>query len=185
MAQINNLNHRHQQIINWLILNPDKTLGDCAAFFGYTQPWLTQIIHSDMFQAAYGEACKSANTLAVHTIVNELSGLTAITIAKAKDTIVAGKASERFLGETLSTCLAGLGYKAGGRGQAQESQPQLHVHVSAQDLLEARERAAMLKEGTAPAKLTQVVDVLPEPARPQKSEVDLLMEELNGSACAA
>lgn len=48
---IDRLSHRHEMIINWLILNPDRPLSACAAHFGYTQAWLSQIIHSDIFQA--------------------------------------------------------------------------------------------------------------------------------------
>lgn len=41
----------HVQIVNWLLANPEKPLAACAAQFGYTQSWLSQVIHSDCFQA--------------------------------------------------------------------------------------------------------------------------------------
>ena len=46
------LNHTHEQMLNWLLLNPDKSLREMADFFGYTQAWVSSIIHSDIFKAA-------------------------------------------------------------------------------------------------------------------------------------
>ena len=36
-----------------MLSNPDLTLGECAKSFGYTQSWLSTIIHSDAFQAEF------------------------------------------------------------------------------------------------------------------------------------
>jgi hypothetical protein len=51
MAELKNLSVRHDQIMDWLIANPALPLSACAAAFGLTQPWLSCIIHSDLFQA--------------------------------------------------------------------------------------------------------------------------------------
>lgn len=42
---------RHEQIINWFIANPHRSNGDCAAFFGVTQAWLSTIKRSDAYKA--------------------------------------------------------------------------------------------------------------------------------------
>lgn len=46
------LSHTHEQMLNWLVLNPDKNLRECADHFGYTQSWVSSVLHSDLFQAA-------------------------------------------------------------------------------------------------------------------------------------
>lgn len=51
--QLKDLNHRHEGIAHWLMANPDKNMGDCARALGYTQAWLSQVIHTDAFQAYY------------------------------------------------------------------------------------------------------------------------------------
>lgn len=51
MAELKNISVRHDQIMDWLIANPALPLSMCAAHFGLTQPWLSSIIHSDLFQA--------------------------------------------------------------------------------------------------------------------------------------
>ena len=45
------LSYSHDALINWLLVNPDRPLRDAAAYFGYTQAWISTIIHSDVFQA--------------------------------------------------------------------------------------------------------------------------------------
>ena len=52
MAEIARLNTTHEMLMNWLVCNPEKSLRECADHFGYTQSWLSQIIHSDIFQHA-------------------------------------------------------------------------------------------------------------------------------------
>jgi hypothetical protein len=51
MGAIQQLSPTHVQIMDWIIANPHRSLGECAATFGYTQAWVSQIIHSDCFQA--------------------------------------------------------------------------------------------------------------------------------------
>lgn len=53
LPQIKSLKPRHDAIMEWLIANPEKKLGECAAAFKVSQSWLSCIIHSDIFQAGY------------------------------------------------------------------------------------------------------------------------------------
>jgi hypothetical protein len=179
MHQLQDLSHRHQAIIDWLILNPDKGLGDCAAHFNYTKVWLSNIVHSDMFQAAYQEQCKARHALAVHTLVNEMGGLTALAIDKTREKLEGGQASERFLGDTLRTSLAALGYGAGNGNGNGNGHSTINVQVNAPTIIAAREKAARLLEGTTEAKLP-VGECLPIPRPPvveALTELDVLMEE--------
>jgi len=52
-AQIAEMSFSHHAIIDWMLSNPDALLADCAKAFGYTQPWLSTIIHSDAFKAEF------------------------------------------------------------------------------------------------------------------------------------
>ena len=49
------LSHTHEAVMNWMLMNPDKPLRACADHFGYTQSWLSTLIHSDIFQAKLAE----------------------------------------------------------------------------------------------------------------------------------
>lgn len=145
------LNHRHDQIILWLLSYPDRTLGDCAAWFGYTQPWLSRIIHTDMFQAAYRRKAEELGQAVVHDVKSKLTNLAAVSLDKATERIEAGIASERFLGDTMKNALTALGYGAPVVQNDNRSQ-QVHLHVNAEQLMEARERAALARAGTTQMK---------------------------------
>jgi hypothetical protein len=55
MAELKRLSHTHEMMLNWLVLNPDRSLRECADHFGVSQSWLSSIIHSDIFQHALKE----------------------------------------------------------------------------------------------------------------------------------
>lgn len=55
MGAIQQLSPTHVQIMDWILANPHRSLGECAVTFGYSQAWLSQIIHSDCFQAMLAE----------------------------------------------------------------------------------------------------------------------------------
>jgi hypothetical protein len=146
------INHRHEQIANWLVANPDKTLTDCAAYFGYTPAWICTIVHSDLFQALYKRKCEELGQLAVHTVAARLTGLSVLSLEAAARRIESGQASERFISETMRSTLTGMGYGAPIPAASQH----LHLHVSAEDLQRARELAASLANGATVSKVVTV-----------------------------
>ena len=140
MPEIQSINHRHEGIINWLVTNPHRSLGECAQELGYTQPWLTQIIHSDMFQTKYQERCQEVGELAVHTVKNRLTAVAMMALDKTEERMQSGGASERFLTDTTKNVLSALGYTP----QTMVAGPSMHqhLHVDAQTLIDARQRAS-------------------------------------------
>lgn len=52
-VQIAQMRISHELILNWLVLNPEKTQGDCAQHFGITEAWLSVVINSDVFKARW------------------------------------------------------------------------------------------------------------------------------------
>lgn len=49
--QVLALSHTHEAVMNFMLLNPSLALREVADHFGYTQAWLSTLIHSDLFQA--------------------------------------------------------------------------------------------------------------------------------------
>lgn len=54
-AGIKEISYSHEALINWLLVNPHRPLRDAAAYFGYTQAWISTIVHSGIFQAKLAE----------------------------------------------------------------------------------------------------------------------------------
>jgi hypothetical protein len=134
------LNHRHEQIVNWLVCNPDRSLGECAAFFGYTRPWITSIVHSDMFQMVYQARCREVGVVAVHGMVERLTTVAGMALDETERRLKEGQVSERGLGEVLNMALKATGYLR--EEKPAEKHQHLHLFVDATSLREARERAA-------------------------------------------
>jgi hypothetical protein len=55
MPQISKISHTHDQLLDAMLANPTATNGQLAQQFGYTQAWVSTIIHSDLFQAKLQE----------------------------------------------------------------------------------------------------------------------------------
>ncbi len=49
-ASIQKMSHKHEEILNFLLLNPTMKMGEVAAIFGVTFPWLSTIVWSHAFQ---------------------------------------------------------------------------------------------------------------------------------------
>jgi hypothetical protein len=49
------LKYRYEAIIDYMFSNPQAKLGEIAEMIGCTQPWLSQIVNSDGFQARYAQ----------------------------------------------------------------------------------------------------------------------------------
>ena len=71
------LSHRHEDIARWLVENPTEKLSVCAAYFGYTQSWLSCIIHSDAFQAKLRKMQIEADAVTVLDVPARLRGVAA------------------------------------------------------------------------------------------------------------
>ena len=132
------LNHRHEQIVNWLIMNPDKSQGECARAFGYTEPWLSRLISSDLFQAKLRARQGQLGDACVHLMENKLRHLANLSLDQSIRLVESGKCSERFLGETRDSVLARIGF---GTQQTTPEHKHVHLHVDGETLIRAREKA--------------------------------------------
>jgi hypothetical protein len=50
MPEIQKVSNKHEAILQHMLANPGQKLGEVAAAFNVSQPWLSCIIHSDAFQ---------------------------------------------------------------------------------------------------------------------------------------
>lgn len=50
---VQKMNYSHEKLIEALIANPRITQRELAAYFGYTESWISQIIRSDGFRELY------------------------------------------------------------------------------------------------------------------------------------
>lgn len=75
MSEIQSVSHMHDQIMNWMLANPGRPLRECADYFEITQPWLSTVIHSDVFQAKFRERQEAVFGQVMLDIPTKLKGL--------------------------------------------------------------------------------------------------------------
>lgn len=107
--QIATLNHTHQRILDWLILNPDKTLRECADSMGYTQAWLSTVIHSDVFQLQLRQMNAEVHARVCGSVPEKLAALADIGIEKLTD-MLAKSEDPVFVANTTDKLLHRMGY---------------------------------------------------------------------------
>lgn len=144
------LNHRHTALVNWLMLNPDKTLVEAASALNYTPEYVRMVVGSDMFQAVYRERCLELESAVTHTVIGQLKGTAFLAVEKLNDRLQKPH-SEKFLVDASNTVFKALGFGAPGVG-VQLHQHQ-HLHLTPEDMAEARRAAAQHFAGTSSVQL--------------------------------
>lgn len=74
-TQLKNLSNKHEEILLWLLEHPFAKLSECALACGVTQGWLSQIIHSDLFQARLAEVRGEILNVGVLSLHEKVSAL--------------------------------------------------------------------------------------------------------------
>lgn len=162
MGAISRISHTHDQIINWLIVNPEKSLRECADTFGYTQPWLSQLIHSDIFQAELKKRQVDVASRIAASIPEKLHAVTDIALTKLADKVAESEDPE-FILDAADRALHRMGFApastrnpAGSPAQGTPALNQTNVFLLGHnDLAEARK--IMAAAGSAPQDLPEVV----------------------------
>lgn len=158
MADIQSLNHTHEAILNWLILNPDKSLRECADKMGFTQPWLSTVIHSDIFQMALRERQQNVANRVAASIPERLQAVADIALDKLGG-MVADSEDPDFVLDAADKVLHRMGYApasarnpAGSPAQGQAILQQNNTFILGQgDLAEARAIMAAASKVALPA----------------------------------
>lgn len=107
--QLKKLNHRHEEILMWLMLNPNKPQGLCAEELGYTQGWVSQIITSDLFQLRIAELRSEDFEVAVLSIREKLNAVASLGLDKLLDKLEVETDMERIR-STTDSAIKRLGY---------------------------------------------------------------------------
>lgn len=133
------LSHTHEQIINWLIANPELSLRQCADYFGYTQSWLSRLIHSDLFQNKLRDRQDAVFISVAQDIPAKLRSLADISIERVCE-LVATTESPDVLVDVFDKTLHRLGYAPSSTRNPGPAPVQNNVFVvSSADLASARE----------------------------------------------
>ena len=165
------LSHCHEAVMNWMLLNPDRSLRECADHFGYTQSWLSTLIHSDIFQARLAERQEGIRVRIADSIPQKMRMAADIGVEKLATALEKSEDPD-FILDATDKLLHRLGYaparSAGAPpGQAGQVGVQNNFFVSASDIVAARE-AGLAIIGKPSPEPGQVIEgeVLPQEPTP-------------------
>ena len=155
MAEIARLNTTHEMLMNWLVLNPEKSLRECADHFGYTQSWVSQLIHSDIFQHALREKQERISIRVADSIPAKLRRAADVAVEKLTDHLEKSEDPE-FILDATDKILHRMGYApssarnpAGSPAGGIPSNQQNNFFITAGDLTAARELMQIAAETAA------------------------------------
>lgn len=76
MAEIKKISYTHDALIDAIIACPHASQRELAALFGYTEAWISQIIHSDSFQVRLeGRRKETVDPILLQKTEERLEGL--------------------------------------------------------------------------------------------------------------
>lgn len=142
--ELKNISHVHEAVMNWMIANPSLPLRACADHFGYTQSWLSTMIHSNLFQARLKEKQEQVFSGVARSINDKLMAGADIGVEKLVQHLEKSE-DPKFIKDTTQLMLEKLGFGAqtrvAGAGQVNAGPVQNNFYMaSPQDLEAARGR---------------------------------------------
>ena len=135
------LTHAHDAILDWLLMNPTATLTQMGQALGYSAPWLSLVINSDLFQAKYNERRQGIESAIASDIPAKMRVLAQMGLEKLAGKMALSQDPE-FILETTDKMLHRLGYApTKGPTTVQQTNVQQNVYaVDASTLAKHRER---------------------------------------------
>jgi hypothetical protein len=145
-TQIKKVSFTHEAFANWLIEHPHRNLRDAALYFGYTQAWLSQILHSDAFQEVLRKKQALMTELVILDVHGKLKATADVALGKLSEQIEKSENGE-FLLDATDRLLHRMGYAPSssrnpGAINIQQTTVHQNIAVPASDLAAAR--AALL-----------------------------------------
>lgn len=113
-AQILDVSNKHMAIMDWMLANPAQPLHQVAAQFGVTQPWLSTIIHSDVFRRIYDARREELSKAITH----KMSQVALKALSRLDDVLDNEDIEPSFILDATDKLLARSGYSPQGKGAA-------------------------------------------------------------------
>jgi hypothetical protein len=153
------LRARHESVLNAVLANPSYTQREIAAMLGYTEVWVSRIMGNDLFKAKLRKLTREQQEKIQERVRDKLFKATEACLDLTQKRLDTGVVSDKFLHENTKTLLAAIGF--GTAKPAQAPGNELHLHVNAGALIEARQAART----SVPSRLIEA-----QPAQPAEGD---------------
>lgn len=183
MGSIASLSIRHEAIMDYLIIFPERSKKECAEYFGVSPTWLSQIIHSDAFQARLRDRQDTKFSTLVLTLKEKMEAAGHRSVEKLAEALEAADPDiaedRKFIASATDKVLARLGYGTSRNVQPPTAPPNMQQNnfyaVDRETLAQARSLMQNKPEALVHDKQALLEEV---PA----SEKDSLGQDVNSGA---
>lgn len=142
-TELKSLSYRHQALLNWMLANPHRQLREAAIELNYGRQYIHILVHNDLFQQAYKEACKEQGKEAVFVgaqITEKLTSLAHRSLDEVDRRLEENELESRELLTAAKLSLTALGY-INPKGYSTDMHVHSHLQVDVNIINEARDRA--------------------------------------------
>lgn len=112
----------HELMAEWILQNPGGTLREMGAYFGYSVPWLSQVVNSDMFKAHMAERLKDVKAYVNLSIPEKMGHLADLAIERVTEVLNKTEDPE-IIKDTFDKVMHRYGYAPNARNAVQPDGP--------------------------------------------------------------
>lgn len=160
----------HHAILDWLVLNPEKSRRECAAHFRITQAWLSCVVNSGCFQAELAQRRMEISS----TVAQDLPARMQTVGHMALDNItrhLETSTDPEFALKALDSAMKGLGAgKASVVINANQQNNVQQLFATPEDLAKARAMMGQAALGGGSPLPTPAISPPPSAPEPQRND---------------
>lgn len=130
-TQVAKINWWHEQLADWMLANPEKTLGEAAKHFDISQAWLSVVKNSDSFKDYWAKRRSVIEAGVAGSIVDKTCAMTELALDRMLEKM-------ENMGDALSIkqlqSIADMGLKRMGYGASKNTPaPVVNVNLGSVD----------------------------------------------------
>lgn len=124
------LTHRHRAIMEYMIANPEVPMADIAKLFNVTLPWLSSLVHSELFQMELSYLQDVAFSDVVVSIKDRLNNLAHTSLKRLQERLEVGAVTNDTLVDVSELALKSLGFGPKPQGLPQPNAPVFNQQIN-------------------------------------------------------
>ena len=110
MGRLGRVKYTHLDMIDYILANPAASLSELAVRYGYTVPWISNVMASDAWKAAmHARRAEMVDPVLVATITERFEGMTRQSLERLQEKLAAPNVSDNVVLKALELGAKGLG----------------------------------------------------------------------------
>lgn len=150
MPEIKKVSPKHELIMQMILADPSRKLGDIAREVGVSQAWLSTIIHSDAFQRKLKERQEELFSATVMSLQEKVVGTAAVAVEKLAEGIeqASPTGDREYIANTAEMLLKASGFTGKADASIKATQQNFFFSPDALEIAREKMRQRAIERGT-------------------------------------